>query len=102
LFFNVDKRKVKICLEEILYIESLKEYIRITTVNKSILTKFQLNQIQELLTKENFLRIHRSFIVAKDKIDTFSATDIEIGSKQIPIGRNYKDLVMASLDDKKQ
>jgi DNA-binding LytR/AlgR family response regulator len=98
LFFNVSKKRVKIFLDEILYIESLKEYIRITTKNKSILTKFQLGQIEELLTKNNFLRIHRSFIVAKDKIDAFSATEIEISGKQIPIGRSYKELIIATLE----
>jgi DNA-binding LytR/AlgR family response regulator len=98
LFFNVNKRMVKVFLDEILYIESLKEYIRITTPNKSILTKFQLNQIEELLTRHQFLRIHRSFIVAKNKIETFSATDVEIGSKHLPIGRNYKDQVMEVLE----
>jgi DNA-binding LytR/AlgR family response regulator len=98
LFFNVNKRKVKIFLDEILYIESLKEYIRITTHNKSILTKYPLNQVEELLTRNNFLRVHRSFIVARDKIDTFSATDVEVGGKLLPIGRNYKDEVTAVLE----
>jgi len=98
LFFNVSKKKVKVFLDEILYIESLKEYIRITTKNKSILTKFQLGQIEEMLTRNNFLRIHRSFIVAKDKIDAFTATDIEVNGKQIPIGRSYKELVIAALE----
>jgi DNA-binding LytR/AlgR family response regulator len=98
LFFNVSKKKVKVFFDEILYIESLKEYVRITSKNKSILTKFQLGQIEELLTKNNFLRIHRSFIVAKDKIEAFSATDIEINGKQIPIGRSYKDEVFAALE----
>ncbi len=100
IFFNVNKRKVKIFLHEILYIESLKEYIRITTHNKSILTKYQLNQIEELLTRNNFLRVHRSYIVARDKIETFSATDVEVGGKLLPIGRNYKDEVMAVLEGK--
>ncbi len=98
LFFHVSKKKVKVFLDEILYIESLKEYIRITAKNKSILTKFQLGQIEELLTKNNFMRVHRSFIVAKDKIEAFSATDIEINGKQIPIGRSYKDEVIAALE----
>ncbi len=98
LFFNVNKRMVKVFLDEILYIESLKEYIRITTPHKSILTKYQLNQIEELLTRHQFLRIHRSFIVAKNKIETFSATDVEIGSKQLPIGRNYKEQVLEVLE----
>jgi DNA-binding LytR/AlgR family response regulator len=102
LFFNVNKRKVKVFLHEILYIESLKEYIRITTPNKSILTKYQLNQIEELLTRHHFLRIHRSYLVARDKIETFSATDVEIDGKQLPIGRNYKEEVLAILEGKSE
>jgi DNA-binding LytR/AlgR family response regulator len=94
LFFNVNKRRVKVCFDEILYVESMKEYIRIVTPNKSILTKYPLNEIEGLLRQSNFLRIHRSFIVAKDKIDTFSATDVEVGGKQLPIGRNYKEAVL--------
>ena len=99
LFFNVSKKKVKIYLDEILYIESLKEYIRITTKDKNILTKFQLGQIEEMLAKNNFIRIHRSFIVAKEKIEAFTATDIEINGKQIPIGRSYKELVVSVLGE---
>jgi DNA-binding LytR/AlgR family response regulator len=89
---------VKVYLDEMLYIESLKEYIRITTKGKTILTKFQLGQIEELLARNNFLRIHRSFIVAKDKIDAFTATDVEVGGKLIPIGRSYKELVLRALE----
>ena len=98
LFFNVNKKKVKIYLDEILFIESLREYIRITTLSKNILTKFQLGQIEDLLTDNNFLRVHRSFIVAKEKIDAFTATEIEIAGKEIPIGRNYKELVLRALE----
>jgi DNA-binding LytR/AlgR family response regulator len=97
LFFNVNKKKIKIFLDEILYIESLKEYIRIITFNTTLITKFQLGQIDELLSQDNFLRIHRSYIVAKDKIDAFTATDVEINSKQIPIGRSYKEQVLSQL-----
>ncbi|OQP46142.1 DNA-binding response regulator [Niastella yeongjuensis] len=97
LFFNVSKKRVKVYIDEILFIESLKEYIRITTKDKSILTKFQLGQIEEMLAKNGFLRIHRSFLVAKNKIDAFSATDVEINGEQIPIGRSYKDAVIALL-----
>lgn len=97
-FFNVSKKRVKVYLDEMLYIESLKEYIRITTKGKTILTKFQLGQIEELLARNNFLRIHRSFIVAKDKIDAFTATDVEVDGKLIPIGRSYKELVLRALE----
>jgi len=97
-FFSVGKKKVKVFLDEILYIESLREYVRITTSQKSILTKFQLSAVEELLSKNNFIRVHRSFIVAKDKISAFTATDVEINSKQIPIGRSYKELVIGLLE----
>ncbi len=98
-FFNVGKKRVKIFIDEILYIESLREYVRITTKDKSILTKFQLNEVEDMLSKNNFLRIHRSFIAAKDKIAAFTATDVEINSKSIPIGRSYKELVLSVLQN---
>jgi len=97
LYFNVHKKQVKIFLDEILYIESLREYVKITTRSKSILTKLQLGEVEEMLAKNSFLRVHRSFIVSKEKIEAFSATEIEVAGKQIPIGRNYKETVMASL-----
>jgi len=99
IFFNVGKKRVKIYLDEILFIESLREYVRITTKNKSILTKFQLSEIEEMLAKNNFLRTHRSYIVAKDKVDAFTATDVEVSGKQIPIGRSYKELVISVLEN---
>jgi DNA-binding LytR/AlgR family response regulator len=98
LFFNVRNKRVKIFLDEILYIESLRELIRITTKTKSILTKFQLTKVEEMLKDNNFIRVHRSFIVAKEKIDAFSATEVEINNKQIPIGRSYKELVLGILE----
>jgi DNA-binding LytR/AlgR family response regulator len=98
LFFNVGKKKVKVFLDEILYIESMKEYIRVNTKIKSVLTKFKLTQVEELLSENNFLRIHRSFIVAKDKIEAFSATEVELGGKRLPIGRSYKELVLRALE----
>jgi DNA-binding LytR/AlgR family response regulator len=98
LFFNVGKKKVKVFLDEILYIESMKEYIRVNTKSKSVLTKFKLSQVDGLLSENNFLRIHRSFIVAKDKIEAFSATEVELGGKRLPIGRSYKELVLSVLE----
>jgi DNA-binding LytR/AlgR family response regulator len=97
LYFNARKKKVKIFLDEILYIESLREYVRITTKDKNILTKIQLGEIEEMLTGNSFLRVHRSYLISKDKIDAFSATDIEINGKEIPIGRNYKEFVLSNL-----
>jgi len=58
-----------------------------------------LGQIEGILSENNFIRIHRSFIVAKNKIDAHSATDVEINGVQIPIGRGYKDSVLAQLEN---
>jgi DNA-binding LytR/AlgR family response regulator len=99
LFINVNKKRVKIYLTEILYIESRKEYINIVTKERSFLTKFQLGEIEEHLAKNNFLRVHRSFIVSKERIDAYSATEIEIAGMQIPIGRSYKETVMGQLTE---
>ncbi len=98
LFFNVGKKKVRMFLDEILYIESVREYIKVVSQGKAILTKFTLGQAEELLSNKNFLRIHRSFIVAKDKVDAFSSTDIEIRGKQLPIGRLFKEQVYAQME----
>lgn len=101
MFFNVSKKKVKVFLDEIIYIESLKEYVRIVTENKSIVTKLQIGQAEELLPAGQFIRTHRSFIVARDKVEAFSATDIEVKGKQIPIGRNYLEQVKIMLEEEK-
>lgn len=98
LYFSVSKKKVKVFLDEILYIESLKEYIRINTKTKSILTKFAIGQIEGMLEKNEFIRIHKSFIVSKDKIEAYNSTELEINGKQLPIGRSYKEFVMSALD----
>jgi DNA-binding LytR/AlgR family response regulator len=98
IFINNNKKKIKIYTDEILYIESKKEYICIVTVKNTYQTKFQLSEIEEQISKSKFLRIHRSFIVAIDKVVAFSATDVEINSMQIPIGRSYKDIVLSVLE----
>jgi DNA-binding LytR/AlgR family response regulator len=98
LFFNVAKKKVKIYLDEIFYIESLREYVRITAQGITILTKFPLSEVEELFASNNFIRVHRSFIVSKERITAFSATEVEINGIQIPIGRTYKEFVLSVLE----
>jgi DNA-binding LytR/AlgR family response regulator len=101
LFFNVAKKKVKIYLDEICYVESLREYVRITTQATTIMTKFQLNEVEDLFAKNNFIRVHRSFIVSRERISAFSSTEVEINGTEIPIGRTYKDYVLSMLESRK-
>lgn len=96
-FFTVNKRSVKIFLDEILFIESLKDTVTIHTAQKSYPTHYQLGELEEWIQSDNFMRIHRSFLVALDKIDSFSSTEVEIGQRTIPIGRSYKNIVVERL-----
>lgn len=99
IFFNVNKKRIRVLLSDILYIEGLKEYVKIFMTNgKTIITKTQLSFLETELGKNGFIRIHRSFIVPKDKIDAYSAIDVEIMGKSIPIGRGYKELVQSIMD----
>jgi DNA-binding LytR/AlgR family response regulator len=92
IYVKSEKKNVKILLKEILFIESLKDYIKIQTSNKTIITQVPISAIEQRLP-DSFLRIHRSFIVAKDKITAYTQHDFDIGKYQIPIGRNYKAVV---------
>jgi DNA-binding LytR/AlgR family response regulator len=91
-FINVraDRKNFKIALDDILYIESLKDYIRMVTKTKSIVTKQSISSIEEALPKNNFVRIHRSFIVALNKIESFTNNTVEIAKQELPISRMYR------------
>lgn len=90
-FFNVDKKQVKIFADEILYIESLKDYVRIHTKDKRAVTKFQIGELEKHLNDSRFIRIHKSFIINSEKITSLSASEVELESFHIPIGRTYKN-----------
>jgi DNA-binding LytR/AlgR family response regulator len=94
LYFNVNKKKARVAMHSILYIESQRENVRIVTENKTIVTRYAIGDLEKELPDSAFIRIHRSFIVAKAKIDFIDANDVEIAGKEIPIGRSYRDYVL--------
>lgn len=97
-FFNENKRQVKVFNDEILYVESLKEYVKIhTTTGDTIVTRFQLGEFEGHLKDDNLLRIHRSFLVAKDKVRAFSAAEVEVEGRKLPIGSSYRAAVDKAL-----
>lgn len=100
LLVNVNRKKVKIFLEDILYIESRKEYICIVTTEQSFTTKITLTEILLQLPKEDFLRIHRSFVAARKRITAYTAVTVEIKGMTIPVGRSYRETVQQSLPGK--
>lgn len=90
LYFRADRKMVKVFFNDILFIEALKDYIKIVTINKTIVTKFVLTTLAELLPPDAFLRIHKSYIVAISKIESYNAESIQIAKHELPIGRLYK------------
>ena len=90
LYFRADRKMVKVLFNEILYIEGLNDYIKIVTTHKTIITKHLLASLEEMLPVSEFARIHKSFIIAFNKIESFNADSVEIAKKEIPIGRSYK------------
>ena len=93
IFVNVQKRKVRILFSEILYIESQREYIKIVTTKNEYISKMSTNEIEEMLPADAFKRIHRSFIVSVNKIESYTAEVVELNGISIPIGRGYKDII---------
>lgn len=93
LFISVQKKKVKILFSDIVYVESQKQYIKVVTVNREYLSKMSTHEIEELLPSHLFVRIHRSFIIALSKIDSYTAEEVEICGFTIPIGRNYRNSI---------
>ncbi|HEY4112309.1 LytTR family DNA-binding domain-containing protein [Puia sp.] len=91
LYFRVDRKMVKVQLAEIVYVESLKDYSRIIRVGqKPLVMKKSISSIEEMLPAHLFLRIHRSYIIAIQKVTAFTQNDVEIHGEEIPIGKLYR------------
>lgn len=90
VYFRAERKMVKVKYTDVIYVESMKDYIKIVRVNeKPLLVKQSISSLEEILPANLFLRIHRSYIVAVDKITAFTNHDVEMGGKEIPIGRLY-------------
>lgn len=90
LYFRVDRKMVKVFIRDIRYIESLRDYVKIITVSaQPLVVKQSISSLEEMLPEADFLRIHRSFIVAIDKITAYTPSHIDIGGQELPIGRLY-------------
>lgn len=89
IFLKVDKKLMKINLDDILFIESLKDYIKVFTALGDYLVHKSMTSISEELPSDQFLRVHRSFTISLSKISSVEGNSVEIGGRRIPIGRNY-------------
>lgn len=97
VYFRCDRKMVKVMLNDILYIESMKDYVKIFTPGETIITKLPLNSVQTMLPEKEFLRTHRSYIVSLSKIKSYTHELVEINKSEIPIGKLYRSEVIEAL-----
>lgn len=101
IFVRAERKMVKVSFNEILYVESLSDYIKIHRDDEQMLiTRETLSNLEAMLPRAKFLRTHRSFIVSLDKVERFTSDTIEIGKYEIPISRSYRDAVIQLLEGK--
>jgi len=97
LFLKVDRKFIKLFTKDILYIESLKDYIRVVTKSNSWISYQSLTDITHKLPPEKFLRIHRSFTISIDKVNLIEGNCVEINGKLIPISREHRQEVLRKI-----
>ncbi len=97
VFIRADRKMVKIDFEHIIYVESLSDYIKIHTTTDTQVTRETISNFESKLPQHQFLRIHRSFIVAAAAIKAYTAEYVEIKDQTLPISRSYRDAVMKFL-----
>jgi len=98
VYLKVDKDMKKIFVNDIVYIESWKDYIKLFLINgKSLIIKQTITAMENLLSEHRFLRVHRSYMVSLKKISGYNGVSVQLETKEIPIGRLYKQAVMERL-----
>ncbi|MEH6406058.1 MAG: LytTR family DNA-binding domain-containing protein [Leeuwenhoekiella sp.] len=98
IFIRVDRKMVKMNFDQIYYIESLSDYLKIHTAEKFITIREKISAIEEKLSKEQFLRIHRSFIISITQIESFTTEYVVVANQSLPISRSYKEEVLNILN----
>jgi len=93
VYFRSDRKMVKVMLQDILYVESMKDYVKIYTTEGVIITKQSITSVEAMLPELSFIRVHRSFIVSIGKIKSYTHELVEIEKTEIPIGKLYRNEV---------
>ncbi len=97
VYFRADRKMVKLLLQDIFYIESMKDYVKVVNAGKTIISKQSISSVEEMLPEKKFIRCHRSYIVSVEKVKSFTNEIIETGGTEIPIGKLYRNEVIRSL-----
>src|SRR5215813_3437955 len=96
-FIKADNKLVKIFFDEILFVEALQNYVTIHTADKKYITYLTFKSVEEYLPSGRFVRTHKSFIVAADKVESIEGNDIRIGQHHVPISRTERESVLQQL-----
>lgn len=91
MFVKVDSKLIKVNYADIVYIEGMKDYLKIFVKERPLVVHQTMKKIEDLLPKNKFIRVHKSYIVAISAVNSIVGNFIEINGKEIPIGANYKD-----------
>ena len=91
LFFRVDREQQKVWLRDILYIEGLGDYVKVFTAAGPMVTYERLSYLEEKLPEEHFVRVHKSYIICIDQVQSFSGASVRVAGKQIPVGRMFRE-----------
>lgn len=97
LYFRADRKMVKVQLDDIEYVESLKDYVKIHTTKGPVVTKYTMTSLEAMLPAASFIRVHRSYLVALSKIDSYTSDEVNIKRNIIPIGKMYQLQVITLL-----
>ncbi|GET22525.1 LytR/AlgR family response regulator transcription factor [Prolixibacter denitrificans] len=99
IFVRSDRKMIKVNFSDILYIESLSDYVKIHLDKKTVVTRETITSIEGKLPQKDFIRTHRAYIVSLSKLDSFTNEYVEIGQKMVPVSRTYKNAVMNRLEN---
>lgn len=98
MFFKVDREMVKVRLQDILYIESLQDYIKIVTPEKNLITYTRIGFMEDKLPDGHFVRIHKSFIIPLQRVEAFRHDNVKVAGYNLPVGRVFKQNFIEALE----
>jgi two-component system, LytTR family, response regulator len=100
IFVKTENRLEKVMLNEIVYIEGMRDYLRIHTVNKKIMTLQNFSELEKLIPSILVCRVHKSYMVALNKIDSIERSRIKIADQLIPISETYKEAFLQLINSR--
>lgn len=97
LFFKADGKLVKVRFDEVLFVEGMKDYVQIQMMDQRLIVHQTMKNMVRVLPADRFLRIHKSFLVAVDKIESLDGNLLEVGRHKLPVGANHREELLAHI-----